>query len=163
MKHAMPQTCMHAHTSMTYINDKTYMHRYSRRELANVLEVSGDEQFRSTILMLKLFETNTRSALREIHAKLDLLAQGPRSTGAAVHASICRYILLIDICIIFIMNMCVYVYVHIYRSWAPCALCRCLCPTYPHTFIYPPISYTDVHVCINACMCRAGGGGRRGW
>ena len=40
--------------------------RYSRRELANVLEVSGDEQFRSTILMLKLFETSTRAQLREM-------------------------------------------------------------------------------------------------
>ena len=40
--------------------------RYSRRELANVLEVSGDEKFRSTILMLKLFETSTRAQLREM-------------------------------------------------------------------------------------------------
>ena len=111
------------------------MHRYSRRELANVLEVSGDEQFRSTILMLKLFETNTRSALREIHAKLDVLAQGPRSTGAAVDASRYRYVLHIDIWIMYIMNTCVDVYIHVYRSWAPCALCRCLCPTYSHTFI----------------------------
>ena len=84
------------------------------RELANVLEVSGDEQFRSTILMLKLFETNTRSALREIHAKLDLLAQGPRSTGAAVHASIYRYVLHVDICYyIYHEYVCVYVYIHI--------------------------------------------------
>ena len=92
---------MHA---CTYINDirarmRACTHRYSRRELANVLEVSGDEQFRSTILMLKLFETNTRTALREIHAKLDLLSQGPRSTGEAVHASIYVYIMYVYVCI----------------------------------------------------------------
>ena len=30
--------------------------------------------------------------------------------------------------------MCIYTYIA-HGSWAPCALCRCLCPTYSHTFI----------------------------
>jgi voltage-gated sodium channel len=40
--------------------------RYSRRELANVLSVSGDEQFNSTILMLKIMESSTDRALAEV-------------------------------------------------------------------------------------------------
>ena len=40
--------------------------RYSRRELANVLSVSGDEQFNSTILMLKIMESSNVTALAEI-------------------------------------------------------------------------------------------------
>ena len=40
--------------------------RYSRRELANVLSVSGDEEFNSTILMLKIMESSTERALAEV-------------------------------------------------------------------------------------------------
>jgi len=40
--------------------------RYSRRELANVLSVSGDEQFNSTILMLKIMESSNDTALAEV-------------------------------------------------------------------------------------------------
>ena len=37
--------------------------RYSRRQLHNVLTVTGDEQFRSVILMLKLFEADNKASL----------------------------------------------------------------------------------------------------
>jgi len=40
--------------------------RYSRRELANVLSVSGDEEFNSTILMLKIMESRNDAALAEV-------------------------------------------------------------------------------------------------
>jgi voltage-gated sodium channel len=40
--------------------------RYSRRELANVQSVSGDEKFNSTILMLKIMESSTDRALAEV-------------------------------------------------------------------------------------------------
>jgi hypothetical protein len=40
--------------------------KYSRRQLNNVLAVSGDEQFRSIILMLKINEMQTKSALAAI-------------------------------------------------------------------------------------------------
>jgi methyl-accepting chemotaxis protein len=40
--------------------------RYSRRELANVLSVSGDEQFNSTILMLKIMESRNDTTLAEV-------------------------------------------------------------------------------------------------
>jgi voltage-gated sodium channel len=40
--------------------------RYSRRELANVQSVSGDEKFNSTILMLKIMESSTDRALDEV-------------------------------------------------------------------------------------------------
>jgi len=44
--------------------------KYSRRQLNNVLAVSGDEQFRSIILMLKINEMQTKSALAAIHADI---------------------------------------------------------------------------------------------
>jgi len=40
--------------------------KYSRRQLNNVLAVSGDEQFRSIILMLKINEMQTKSTLAAI-------------------------------------------------------------------------------------------------
>lgn len=36
--------------------------RYSRRQINNVLLVTGDEQFRSTILMLKMLESSTHAS-----------------------------------------------------------------------------------------------------
>ena len=53
--------------------------RYSRRELANVLSVSGDEQFNSTILMLKIMESSTESALAQV---LRLLRSDPQHQEA---------------------------------------------------------------------------------
>lgn len=47
--------------------------RYSRRELDNVLSVSGDELFNSTILMLKIFESHTRASLTKILESLERL------------------------------------------------------------------------------------------
>ena len=133
--------------------------RYSRRELANVLEVSGDEQFRSTILMLKLFETNTRSALREIHAKLALLAQGPRSTGAAVHASIYRYVLHIDVCYdIYHEYVCVCVCTHISLMGPVCAL-QVPMP-YVSTYLYIPTYLIHGCSCMYKCMHVQGWWGR---
>jgi hypothetical protein len=44
--------------------------RYSRRQLNNVLTVSGDETDRSVILMLKLFEADSKSSLEKQQASL---------------------------------------------------------------------------------------------
>ena len=44
--------------------------RHSRRQLNNVMTVSGDEQIRSVILMLKLFETETSACLERHEASL---------------------------------------------------------------------------------------------
>ena len=44
--------------------------RVSRRELNNVLCVSGDDNFRSIILMLKLFESSTRDSLAKHEGEL---------------------------------------------------------------------------------------------
>ena len=44
--------------------------RYSRRELANVLSVSGDEQFNSTILMLKIMESRNDTTLADVRRLL---------------------------------------------------------------------------------------------
>ena len=57
--------------------------RFSRRELNNVLSVSGDEQFRSIILMLKIMEASTRSSLSDIAQSLRLIMDKDRKgTGA---------------------------------------------------------------------------------
>ena len=40
--------------------------RFSRRELNNVISVSGDEQSRSMLLMLKIMEASTRATLAEM-------------------------------------------------------------------------------------------------
>jgi len=40
--------------------------RYSRRQLDNVLALTGDDQFLSTLLMLKIFEAQTRKDMRII-------------------------------------------------------------------------------------------------
>ena len=47
--------------------------RFSRRALNNVLSVTGDEQFRSTILMLKIFEISSSAADASILARLGSL------------------------------------------------------------------------------------------
>ena len=59
--------------------------RYSRRELDNVLSVSGDEQFNSTILMLKIMESSTRSTLSEVLRLLHSICnqQGPVGEAAS--------------------------------------------------------------------------------
>jgi hypothetical protein len=49
--------------------------RFSRRGLSNVLKISGDEQFRSTVLMLKLFESEVIGRLRDISSKFECLIQ----------------------------------------------------------------------------------------
>ena len=64
----------HTHT-LTHTHKHTHTHRYSRRELTNVLSVSGDEQFNSTILMLKIMENHTRSSLSEISSLLRSIQQ----------------------------------------------------------------------------------------
>ena len=48
--------------------------RYSRRQLDNVLSVSGDEQFRSTILMLKIMETAMRVSFKSLTDQLHIKA-----------------------------------------------------------------------------------------
>ena len=48
--------------------------RYSRRQLDNVLSVSGDEQFRSTILMLKIMETAMRVSFKTLADQLQIKA-----------------------------------------------------------------------------------------
>jgi len=50
--------------------------RYSRRQLANVLSVSGDEQFRSTILMLKILETSMHASFEGLAAARANLSGG---------------------------------------------------------------------------------------
>lgn len=45
--------------------------RYSRRQLDNVLSVSGDEQFRSTILMLKILETSMHRSFKSLSDQLN--------------------------------------------------------------------------------------------
>ena len=49
---------------------KDELWRYSRRQLANVLSISGDEQFRSTLLMLKIMEMNLNDKLASISESL---------------------------------------------------------------------------------------------
>ena len=50
--------------------------RYSRRALNNVLCVTGDDQFRSTILMLKLMDMTLRASLADIAARMPPLNTG---------------------------------------------------------------------------------------
>jgi len=40
--------------------------RFSRREINNVLQVSGDEQFRALVLMLKIMEASSRAHMTDI-------------------------------------------------------------------------------------------------
>lgn len=47
--------------------------RYSRRQINNVLEISGDEQFRSTILMLKLMEASTQNDMQKLQKSNDFI------------------------------------------------------------------------------------------
>ena len=69
--------------------------RYSRRELNNVMSISGDEQFRSIILMLKLFEAATkedlaatRASLAKHEEKLYAMHTNTELKLAALHADI---------------------------------------------------------------------------
>jgi len=77
--------------------------RYSRRELANVLFLSGDDQFSSTILMLKIFENSTRASLEAITrsvqsiesrlgegAGVSSLGEGPKNAGASEERPLSR-------------------------------------------------------------------------
>ena len=58
--------------------------RYSRRQLANVLSVSGDEQFISLIVMLKLMETHIINIVAKLEKINDaVFANGCGHTGAA--------------------------------------------------------------------------------
>jgi len=55
--------------------------RYSRRELANVLSVSGDEQFNSTILMLKMMESEVLQLLHSIEHHVTFTADHQRQSA----------------------------------------------------------------------------------
>ena len=44
--------------------------RYSRRQINNVLLVTGDEQFRSMILMLKMLEASTNASFKQLTTSL---------------------------------------------------------------------------------------------
>ena len=71
---------------------KRELWRYSRRQLSNVLSLSGDEQFRSTILMQKIFEVDVFARLDTMEAQLKAVvtafgaapacAEGQRRGGA---------------------------------------------------------------------------------
>jgi len=49
---------------------KGELKRYSKREINNVLSVSGDESFRSLILMLKILQMEMNTSLNDISARL---------------------------------------------------------------------------------------------
>lgn len=69
----------HAHRGHEESNSKPCGHthllalpirRYSRRQINNVLLVTGDEQFRSIILMLKMLESNTHNNFKQLTTSL---------------------------------------------------------------------------------------------
>jgi hypothetical protein len=59
--------------------------RFSRRELNNVISVSGDEQSRSMLLMLKIMETSTRSSFSEVTRLLTSIHALLSGTGGSRH------------------------------------------------------------------------------
>jgi hypothetical protein len=60
--------------------------RYSRRQLDNVLSLTGDEQFLSTILMLKIFEAQTRKDMGRFKGQLAAIMEhlGIAHTSACI-------------------------------------------------------------------------------
>ena len=66
---------------------KKELWRYSRRELANVLQVSGNEQFNSTILMLKIMECSSEVHFKKIHSLLTHIVQN-QNTGRHARAGL---------------------------------------------------------------------------
>lgn len=59
--------------------------RYSRRQLDNVLSVSGDEQFRSTILMLKILETSMHRSFKSLSDQFLISHEGYRAPHSSSH------------------------------------------------------------------------------
>ena len=59
--------------------------RFSRRELNNVISVSGDEQSRSMLLMLKIMESSTRSSFSEVIRLLTSIHALLGGTGGSKH------------------------------------------------------------------------------
>jgi hypothetical protein len=49
--------------------------RYSRRQLDNVMSLTGDEQFQSTILMMKIFEARVTKDLSNLFAEVETIQQ----------------------------------------------------------------------------------------
>ena len=56
----------------------------SHRQLANVLSLSGDEQFRSTILMLKIFEINVSQQFAALAQQLQAVCGDQRSGNQGI-------------------------------------------------------------------------------
>ena len=50
--------------------------RHTRRQINNVLLVTGDEQFRSIILMLKMFESSNHASFKDLATSLAGIAHG---------------------------------------------------------------------------------------
>ena len=69
---------------------KKELWRYSRRELANVLSVSGDEQFNSTILMLKMMESEVLQLLYSIEHHVTADPYRQRQSAVTGHPSLPR-------------------------------------------------------------------------
>jgi len=69
---------------------KKELWRYSRRELANVLSVKGDEQFNSTILMLKMMESEVLQLLHSIEHHVTADPYGQRQSAVTGHPSLPR-------------------------------------------------------------------------
>jgi hypothetical protein len=60
--------------------------RFSRREINNVLSVSGDEQTRAVILMLKLLESFLRTSMAALDARVSSLQRTCFCVSAKVDA-----------------------------------------------------------------------------
>ena len=69
---------------------KKELWRYSRRELANVQSVSGDEQFNSTILMLKMMESEVLQLLYSIEHHVTADPYRQRQSAVTGHPSLPR-------------------------------------------------------------------------
>jgi hypothetical protein len=64
---------------------KAELWRFSRRQLANVISVSGDEKFTAMIVMLKFIETYMQSKFSSMDEKIDHVLRILHGTDGGLH------------------------------------------------------------------------------